>query len=58
MLRSLVQRADVTGGVALYLDIHGHSRKRNVFMYGCNYAEKDNQFRNNNLIKILPNLMA
>lgn len=58
MLRSLVSRADVTGGVALYLDMHGHSRKRNVFMYGCNYNDKENQFRNNNLIKIIPNLMA
>ena len=22
-------------GVALYTDFHGHSRKRNVFLYGC-----------------------
>lgn len=22
--------------VALYCDFHGHSRKNNVFMYGCN----------------------
>jgi len=21
--------------VALFVDIHGHSRKKNVFMYGC-----------------------
>jgi len=58
LLRQLVQRADVTHGVSLYIDMHGHSRKRNVFMYGCSYQEKDNQFRNNNLIKIVPSLMA
>ena len=23
-------------GVTLYCDLHGHSRKQNVFMYGCN----------------------
>ena len=22
-------------GVALFVDIHGHSRKKNIFMYGC-----------------------
>jgi len=58
LIRQLVFRADATNGVSLYIDMHGHSRKRNVFMYGCCYSEKENQFRNNNLIKIIPNLMA
>jgi hypothetical protein len=27
-------------GLALYCDLHGHSRKQNVFMYGCDYPER------------------
>ena len=26
--------------VMIYCDLHGHSRKQNVFMYGCNLNEK------------------
>ena len=28
--------------VMIYCDLHGHSRKQNVFMYGCNLNEKRN----------------
>lgn len=43
----------------VYIDFHGHSRKRNVFMYGCCSSEKEvNHHRNNNLIKVIPNLMG
>jgi len=39
--------------------MHGHSRKRNVFMYGCVSAQTDiNQHKNNNLIKVLPYFLA
>jgi hypothetical protein len=33
LLRALNQSS--AGGVALYLDLHGHSRKFNIFLYGC-----------------------
>ncbi|RLN65644.1 hypothetical protein BBJ28_00001811 [Nothophytophthora sp. Chile5] len=29
-------------GVAFYCDMHGHSRKKNVFMYGCDTKRKPN----------------
>jgi hypothetical protein len=45
--------------VLLFCDFHGHTRKRNVFMYGCVSSQSElNQHRNNNLIRIIPYLMA
>jgi hypothetical protein len=29
-------------GVAFYCDMHGHSRKKNIFMYGCDTKRKPN----------------
>jgi hypothetical protein len=41
--------------ILLFCDMHGHSKKRNVFMYGCVSAQNDmNQHRNNNLIRLVP----
>ncbi|XP_064281624.1 cytosolic carboxypeptidase 2-like [Passer domesticus] len=34
-LRAMVQRVLAEREVVLYCDFHGHSRKHNVFMYGC-----------------------
>ncbi|XP_032043815.1 cytosolic carboxypeptidase 2 [Aythya fuligula] len=34
-LRAMVERLLVEREVVLYCDFHGHSRKNNVFMYGC-----------------------
>ncbi|XP_055365727.1 cytosolic carboxypeptidase 2 isoform X2 [Betta splendens] len=34
--RSMVERLMAETDVILYCDFHGHSRKNNVFMYGCN----------------------
>ena len=34
-LKKLLLRLHVRQPVALYVDIHGHSRKQRVFMYGC-----------------------
>ncbi len=28
--------------IVVYCDLHGHSRKQNVFMYGCNVGEQRN----------------
>lgn len=45
--------------VVLFCDMHGHSRKRNVFMYGCVSGQTEiNQHKNNNLIKVLPYFLA
>nr|XP_019957671.1 PREDICTED: cytosolic carboxypeptidase 2 [Paralichthys olivaceus] len=34
--RNMVERLMAETDVALYCDFHGHNRKNNVFMYGCN----------------------
>ncbi|XP_071387157.1 cytosolic carboxypeptidase 2-like [Centroberyx affinis] len=34
--RNMVKRLMAERDVVLYCDFHGHSRKNNVFMYGCN----------------------
>lgn len=34
-LRCLLQQLHSTRGVALFVDLHGHSRRFNVFTYGC-----------------------
>ncbi|KAM4573445.1 cytosolic carboxypeptidase 2 [Odontesthes bonariensis] len=34
--RNMVERLKAEMDVLLYCDFHGHSRKNNVFMYGCN----------------------
>jgi hypothetical protein len=43
--------------VELYTDIHGHSRRYNIFMYGCSFPEISIDSRNNALIKVLPSLL-
>ncbi|NXD29417.1 CBPC2 carboxypeptidase, partial [Spelaeornis formosus] len=40
-LRAMVQRVLAEQEVVLYCDFHGHSRKNNIFMYGCD-ASGDN----------------
>ncbi|NXY17770.1 CBPC2 carboxypeptidase, partial [Atrichornis clamosus] len=38
-LQAMVQRVLAEREVVLYCDFHGHSRKNNVFMYGCDAGE-------------------
>ncbi|KAF4794865.1 Cytosolic carboxypeptidase 2 [Turdus rufiventris] len=40
-LRAMVQRMLAEQEVVLYCDFHGHSRKNNVFMYGCDAGGDD-----------------
>uniref|UniRef100_A0A8C3U821 Peptidase M14 domain-containing protein n=1 Tax=Catharus ustulatus TaxID=91951 RepID=A0A8C3U821_CATUS len=40
-LRAMVQRMLAEQEVVLYCDFHGHSRKNNVFMYGCDASRDD-----------------
>ncbi|XP_066043107.1 cytosolic carboxypeptidase 2 isoform X5 [Chamaea fasciata] len=40
-LRAMVQRVLAEREVVLYCDFHGHSRKNNVFMYGCDAGVND-----------------
>ena len=31
----------ISNGVVMTCDFHGHSRKKNVFMYGCTFTQND-----------------
>mmetsp|Transcript_25116 Transcript_25116/g.44018 ORF Transcript_25116/g.44018 Transcript_25116/m.44018 type:complete len:893 (-) Transcript_25116:460-3138(-) len=45
--------------VLLYCDLHGHSAKKNAFMYGCRHRGVNwSVGRSNALIKVFPALMA
>ncbi|XP_041052604.1 cytosolic carboxypeptidase 2 [Carcharodon carcharias] len=41
--RNMVQRLMEEREVLIYCDFHGHSRKNNVFMYGCHNKEMSSQ---------------
>jgi cytosolic carboxypeptidase protein 2/3 len=36
--KKLAKQMQVERGVVLFCDMHGHSRKQNIFMYGCDYS--------------------
>jgi len=37
-VRALIENTQKRRGVALYLDLHGHSKKKNAFVYGCDVS--------------------
>ena len=39
-LRGLLSRMQASRGVMLYLDLHGHSKNKNVFLYGCDVTQQ------------------
>ena len=41
--------------VQLYCDLHGHSRKKNAFMYGCEYTYNQSKY-NNFLLRTFPSI--
>jgi hypothetical protein len=43
--------------VMAYFDLHGHSRKKNAFMYGCEYSGNDSR-HTNFLLRSLPGLFG
>ena len=57
--KNLIKHLHERYRVALYCDFHGHSRKMNVFMYGCVcFASEVFSHRNNSLIRVFPYLMS
>eukprot|EP00644_Phytophthora_capsici_P004248 jgi/Phyca11/109822/e_gw1.17.720.1 len=40
--KELLVKERSTRGVVFYCDMHGHSRKKNIFMYGCDTKRKPN----------------
>lgn len=45
--------------VTLFVDIHGHSWKKNIFMYGCSQFGQDlYSYKINSLIKMIPYIFS
>lgn len=40
--------------IILYMDYHGHSRKKNIFIYGCSSKERDRMIK----IRIYPHILS
>lgn len=45
LTKKLVKESHSERGVILFCDLHGHSRKQNVFMYGCNNSKAPEETR-------------
>lgn len=41
-VKDLIYQTYKTRGIVFYCDIHGHSRKKNVFLYGCDTKKRPN----------------
>ena len=46
-LKELIADTKETRGVLMYLDLHGHSRNKNAFVYGCDYFMQPENFMDN-----------
>ena len=44
-------------GIMLYCDMHGHSKKKNAFIYGCNTAA-DGGFNSWTKVRLFPRILA
>lgn len=57
--KKMIQVLNESHSVVLYCDMHGHSRKKNVFIYGCNEKTLDFDISRKNLLaKFVPVLLA
>ena len=52
----MLKKTQESREIEIYIDVHGHSRKSNVFMYGCGTQNKGTLTRNNE--KIFPFLFS
>lgn len=55
-LKELLADACVYPGVDLFCDVHGHSRKEGIFMYGC--VPPSSMSASRNLPRVLPMLLS
>ncbi len=43
-----------SGGVVMYLDIHGNNKKMDMFMYGCQIERDFSHYEGSQIIKAVP----
>jgi hypothetical protein len=51
--KAMIRAENTHREVVLYLDLHGHSRKKNIFMYGC-----DDKRRPRPTVRVFPKLLS
>ncbi|ETE72716.1 Cytosolic carboxypeptidase 2, partial [Ophiophagus hannah] len=51
--RAMIKKVLEEREVLLYCDIHGHSRKNNIFMYGCNNKYAQNQLLHERIFPLM-----
>jgi murein tripeptide amidase MpaA len=56
--KQLVKMMDIDRSVELFTDIHGHSRKFNIFTYACCFNENTADAKLNSNIKVFPALLS
>lgn len=56
--KQVVKMMDLDRSVELFTDIHGHSRKFNIFTYACCFPELALEARSNPVIKVFPSILA
>ena len=56
LLKEMIKRESTHRQLKMYIDLHGHSRKKNVFFYGC--SPNDQDLDNVTKAKIFPFLMG
>lgn len=53
--KMLIRHMHAERKVSLYCDLHGHSRKKNAFFYGCSYKNYEQEGRVKNAhVRIIP----
>lgn len=55
--KQIVKMMDLDRSVEIFTDIHGHSRKFNIFAYACCFNENTLEARNNASIKVFPAIL-
>lgn len=55
--KQLIKMLDIERTVDLFMDIHGHSRRFNSFMYGCAFQESEEP-KTNSMIKVFPYIIG
>lgn len=57
--KNIIRVMQTERSIVAYCDFHGHFRKNNVFMYGCNYKCSENSsLKRNAQIRIIPLLLS
>jgi hypothetical protein len=54
-LKELLTKAQSSGGLFSFIDLHAHSRKKNVFIYGPHYPLHDEKYYR---MRVLPKLLS